>query len=135
MRYLVKAKLKQDKRRDLLRAIDQKELGRGSVAEGEYLHDMAQARQLEDNTVCWVETCFCPTPLEEERPYWEEYFELLRIKNAHNPRRCQDLNGSHPWACCDCDCTKHLEAKMQDWGQQFLPVLRTAPLRESAAGE
>jgi len=98
MRYLVKAKLKQGKRRDLLMAIDRKELGRGSIAGGEYLHDMTHARQLADNTVCWVEACFCPTPLEEERPYWEEYFELLRIKNAHNRQRCQDLNGTQPWA-------------------------------------
>ena len=123
MRYLVKAKLKQGRLRKLLRAIDQKELGRGSVAGDEYLHDMAHARQLADNTVCWVETCFCPTPLEEERPYWEEYFDLLQIKNAHNPRHCQDLNGTQSWACCDCDCTRRLEAKMKEWGQPFLPCL------------
>ena len=126
MRYLVKAKLKPGKRRDLLQAIDHEELGRGSVAGDEYLHDMAHARQLEDHTVCWIETCFCATPLAEERPYWEEYFELVQIKNAHNRRRCEDLNGTRPWACCDCDCTKRLEAKLQDLGQQFLPTLRAA---------
>jgi len=126
MRYLVKAKIKHGKERHLLHAIDRGEVGLGSVAGDEYLHDMAQARQLDDQTVCWVETCFCPTPLEEERFHWEEYFELLQIKNAHDRRRCKDLNGTEPWACCDCDCTKRLEAKMEKWGQRFLPALRTA---------
>jgi hypothetical protein len=130
MRYLVKARLKHGKRRELVRAIDTKELGRGSVAGGEYVDDMTQARELADDTVCWVETCFCPTPLEEERPFWEEYFELLRIKNAHDPQRCRDLNGTEPWACCDCDCTKRLEEKMQSWGRPFVASLRAASSKE-----
>jgi hypothetical protein len=71
MRYLVKAQLKPGKARPLLRAIEEEKLGAGSIAGDEYLHDMAQARQLDDETVCWVEVCFCPTPLEEERPYVE----------------------------------------------------------------
>jgi len=120
MRYLVKARLKHGKKPLLLQAIDNQELGWGSVAGDEYLRDMAQARQLDDDTICWVEICFCETPLQEERPYWEEYFELLQIKNAHNRQRCQDLNGKQPWACCDCDCTKPLEAKMETWGQHLL---------------
>ena len=57
--------------RALTRAIDTRTLGRGSVAGGEYLRNMAEARQLPDGRVVWVETCFCDTPLEEERPYWE----------------------------------------------------------------
>jgi hypothetical protein len=132
MRYLVKAKLKRGKEGPLLRAIDQEKLGAGSIAGDEYLHDMAQARQLDDETVCWVEVCFCRTPLEEERPYWEEYFELLQIKNAHDRRRCRDLNGAEPWACCDCDCTKRLEGEMEKWGQKFLLALR-ATMAESEA--
>ncbi len=124
MRYLVKAKLRRGKEPHLLHAIENEELGQGSVAGDEYLYDMAQARQLDDQTVCWVETCFCPTPLDEERTYWEEYFELLQIKNAHDRRRCKDLNGAEPWACCDCDCTKRLEVKMEKWGRQFLPALQ-----------
>lgn len=126
MRYLVKAKLKPGKARPLLRAIEEEKLGAGSIAGDEYLHDMAQARRLDDETVCWVEVCFCQTPLAEERPYWEEYFELLQIKNAHARRRCRDLNGTEPWACCDCDCTKRLEGKIGKWGQKFLPALRAA---------
>ena len=126
MRYLVKARLKAGREAPLQQAINDGTLGQGSVAGDEYLHDMQHARQLDNGTVCWVETCFCPTPLQEEQPYWEEYFELLKIKNAHDPRRCKDLNGTEPWACCECDCTERLEARMRKWGEAFLPNLRKA---------
>jgi hypothetical protein len=126
MRYLVKARIKSGKAKPLLRAIESGTLGEGSIAGDEYIYDMQQARQLQDGAVCWVETCFCATPLEEEKPYWEEYFDLLKIKNAHDPRRCKDLNGSEPWACCDCDCTKKLEEKMAGWGESFLATLEAS---------
>jgi DMSO/TMAO reductase YedYZ molybdopterin-dependent catalytic subunit len=71
MRYLVTARVKPGRRKALDTAIDHGTLGAGSVAGDEYLHNMAQARELPDGSVKWVETCFCPTPLEEERPYWE----------------------------------------------------------------
>jgi hypothetical protein len=94
------------------------------VAGDEYLHDMAQARRVEDGAVRWVEVCFCGEPLEEERPYWEEHFELVRVQDAHSRRKCRDLDGTEPWACCDCDCTARLEARMEGWGRPFLEVLR-----------
>lgn len=124
MRYLVKARLKDGKRQALLKAIDNKTLGLGSVAGGEYLRDMAHARQLADGMVCWVEVCYCATPLEEERPYWEEYFELVKIKNAHARSQCKDLNGSEYWACSTCDCTQRLEESMESWGDLFIRNLK-----------
>jgi len=124
MRYLVKARVKPKQRKALAQAIRKGTLGKGSIAGDEYLRDVGQARALPDGTVRWVEVCFCPTPLQEERPYWEEYFELVQIKNAHDRRRCRDLNGTEPWACCDCDCTKRLEDKMQNWGEPFLEALK-----------
>ncbi|MFN8007402.1 MAG: hypothetical protein U0V70_10335 [Terriglobia bacterium] len=120
MRYLVRAKVKAGKKKSLLRAIREKSLGRGSIAGDEYLRDMHQARELQDGTVRWVEVCYCPVPLEEEQPYWEEYFELIRIQDAYDRRRCRDLNGQEPWACNGCDCTQRLEAKMNNWGKPFL---------------
>ena len=63
-------------------AIADGSLGHGSVAGGEYLRNMMAARLAEDDTVSWVEICFCNEPLAEERPYWAEYFELLEIKDA-----------------------------------------------------
>jgi hypothetical protein len=90
---------------------------------------MRQARQCEDGTTRWVEVCYCATPLEEERPYWEEYFDLVKVQDAHSRDRCRDENGSEPWACSVCDCTARLEERMQRWGQPFLATLcrETAP--------
>ncbi len=124
MRYLVKARLKDGKRDSLLKAIDDRTLGLGSVAGGEYLRDMAHARQLQDGSVCWVEVCYCATPLEEEQPYWEEYFELVQIKNAHARSKCKDLNGTEYWACSTCDCTQRLEETIESWGGLFVRQLR-----------
>jgi len=124
MRYLVTARVKPGKEEALLRAVDEGRLGRGSVAGGEYLRNMAQARQVQDGCVRWVEVCFCWEPLDEERPYWEEYFDLVKVQDAHSRRRCRDLDGSEPWACSDCDCTERLEARMEGWGRPFLEVLR-----------
>ena len=124
MRYLVKARVKPEKSRALVRAIDEQALGRGSIAGDEYLHNMEQARLKAGDVATWVEVCFCDTPLAEERPYWEEYFELLSVKDAHSRRNCRHENGTKPWACCDCDCTKKLEEKLRDEGDPFLPSLR-----------
>ena len=126
MRYLVTARVKPGREADLLRAIEAGTLGAGSVAGDEYLRNMEAARLCDDGTARWVEVCFCDTPLSEERAYWEEYFELVRVQDAHARRRCRDLNGSEPWACGACDCTERLERKMDGWGRPFLDVLRTA---------
>jgi hypothetical protein len=124
MRYLVKARVKPGRERALLRAIGDGTLGQGSVAGDEYLRNMEQARLDQEGKVFWVEVCFCATPLAEERPYWEKYFDLLSVKNAHSRRNCRDLNGTEPWACCDCDCTKKCEEQLAKKGQAFLPTLR-----------
>lgn len=87
---------------------------------------MAKARLGEDGVCTWVEVCFCPTPLQEERPYWEEYFELLRVQDAHVRKNCRDWNGTEPWACCDCDCTKRLEQRLSLVGKPFLESLKSA---------
>src|SRR5262245_8507558 len=123
MRYLVTARLKPEKANDLVEAIDDRTLGAGSVAGDEYLHNMAEARMHDDGRVQWVETCFCPTPLLEEREYWEEFFNLEKVQDAHARSRCRDLNGEEPWACCDCDCTDRLEARLASKGQPFLQKL------------
>src|SRR5207302_3235023 len=68
----------------------------------------------------WVETCFCDPPLAEERPYWQEYFQLLSVKDAHSRRTCRHENRTEPWACCDCDCTKKLKEWLATRGASFL---------------
>ena len=119
MRYLVTARVREGRREALREAIADRSLGRGSVAGGEYLRDMARARELPDGRVRWVETCFCATPLQEERPYWDAYFHLDTIKDAHARRTCRDENGSEPWACIDCDCTARLDAWLTKQGTPF----------------
>lgn len=131
MRYLVTARVKPGKEGDLLRAIEDKTLGAGSVAGDEYERNMEQARLCAEGKVKWIEVCFCDVPLDEERPYWEEYFELLKVQDAHTRQRCRDLTGSEPWACSDCYCSARLEAKLANQGQAFLETLRRCPERSS----
>ena len=121
MRYLVTARVKANKAAALADAIDRETLGRGSIAGDEYLRDMASARQDADGRVRWVEVCLCSTPLAEERPYWEEYFELERVQDAHARSRCRDLNGTEAWACVDCDCTARLDTYLASKGHPFKP--------------
>jgi hypothetical protein len=117
--------VKEGCRQVLLDAIERGTLGRGSVAEGEYLRNMNDARVSTDETIRWVEVCYCPTPLQEERPYWEEYFDLVKVQDAHDRRKCRDENSSEPWACGECDCTSRLEAKLKNTGKLFLELLRS----------
>jgi hypothetical protein len=123
VRYLVKAKIKPGRQEALRKAIQDGTLGQGSVAGDEYIYDLEQARVGADGVAHWVETCFCATPLQEERPYWEDYFELLSVKDAHNRKNCRDWNGTEPWACCGCDCTRRLEERLKDRGKPFLADL------------
>ena len=125
MRYLVRARVKPGREHDLLQAIENETLGEGSVAEGEYLRNMKDARLFPDETARWVEVCYCPTPLLEERPYWGEYFDLTRVQDAHDRRKCRDENGTEPWACNGCDCTARLEEKLKQSGPSLLQLLQT----------
>ena len=123
MRYLVTARLKPEQGSALCRAIENGTLGLGSVAGDEYLRNMDAAREREDGRVQWVEVCYCATPLAEEREYWEEFFQLEKVQNAHAATRCRDLNGEEPWACSTCDCTARLEARLAGTGRPFLESL------------
>lgn len=125
MRYLVRARVKTGREKPLLEAIERGTLGEGSVAEGEYLRNMSEARLLPQGEARWVEICYCPTPLEEERPYWEEFFDLVKVQEAHDRRKCRDHNGSESWACHHCDCTERLEKKLQNSGSSFVECLKT----------
>lgn len=123
MRYLVKARVKAGRETALLDAMENRTLGKGSIAGDEYQHNMEEARVDHAGVATWVEACFCDPPLAEERPYWEEYFDLLSVKDAHSRRNCRHENGKEPWACCDCDCTKRLEETLEGQGRPFLKEL------------
>jgi hypothetical protein len=124
MRYLVTARVKPGQESALRAAIDQETLGEGSIAGDEYLRNMKDARTDDTGRVKWVEVCYCPTPLAEEREYWEEYFDLEKVQAAHARSRCRDLNGQEYWACGDCDCSAKLEGRLASRGVSFLEKLR-----------
>ena len=125
MRYLVTARVKKDRADDLAEAIDDGTLGRGSVAGDESFRNMDDARAYDDGRVQWVEVCYCSTPLAEEREYWEEYFDLEKVQDAHARSRCRDLSGQEAWSCSDCDCSARLEARLATKGRPFLEKLRS----------
>jgi hypothetical protein len=124
MRYLVTARVRTGQAPALANAVDRGTLGAGSIAGDEYLRNMGEARSLPDGRVQWVEVCYCPEPLLEEREYWEEYFQLEKVQNAHARDRCRDLSGEQPWACGDCDCTVRLERALSQKGCRFLDQLK-----------
>jgi hypothetical protein len=64
MRYLVRARVRPGGERTLLQAIEDRTLGKGSVAGGEYLRNMQDARLCPDGAARWVEVCYGPTPLQ-----------------------------------------------------------------------
>jgi hypothetical protein len=133
MRYLVRARVKPGRHCNLIGAIEGQTLGQGSIAGDEYLRNMNEARLCEDKAVRWVEICYCPTPLQEERPYWEEYFELTKVQDAHDRRKCRDENGTEPWACDNCDCTARLEQKLKATGRPFMEVLSARTERKRSS--
>jgi len=124
MRYLVTARVKPGAGDALARAIDDGTLGQGSIAGDEYFRNMASARQFDDGRVQWVEVCYCATPLAEEREYWETYFTLDKVQDAHARSRCRDATGTEPWACGGCDCSARLEARLETKGRRFRPSER-----------
>jgi hypothetical protein len=124
MRYLVTARVKPGQESALRDAIDDATLGAGSVAGDEYLRNMENARTDQSGRVKWVEVCYCSTPLAEEREYWEEYFALEKVQDAHARSRCRDLSGQESWACGDCDCSAKLEERLAARGGSFLEKLR-----------
>jgi len=134
MRYLVTARVKPGRREALAEAVETDTLGAGSVAGGEYLRNVWAARRRDDGTIRWVEVCFCPEPLQEERAYWEEYVELVTVNDAHARSRCKDLDGTAPWACVDCDCTVNTEARLASQDSSFLDWLRATDVDQSASG-
>jgi hypothetical protein len=94
MRYLVKARVRSECADALAKAI----------ADGYTWPRIDRGRRIQDNMETarvdaegeahWVETCFCDRPLAEECPYWEEYFDLLSVKDAHSRRNCRHENGT-----------------------------------------
>ena len=123
MRYLVTARVKPGREQALARPSRMARWAPDPSPAASTCATWNRARLLRDGSVKWVEVCYCNTPLEEERPYWEEYFDLMKVQDAHARTRCKDLNGEEAWACWDCDCTDKLEARLATWGPLFLHTI------------
>ena len=97
MRYLVRGRVKPGKEQALSRRSSvarSARLGRRRRVSAQH----AGRPAFDDGTARWVEVCYCNVPLEEERPYWEEFFDLVKVQDAHARTNCRDENGSEPWA-------------------------------------
>src|SRR4029079_8932321 len=120
-----RGRVKPGKERALIEAIKRGTLGRGSVAGDEYLRNMQNARLFDDGTARWVEVCYCNVPLEEERPYWEEFFDLVKVQDAHARPNCRDENGAKPGTGVECGATDRLEVRLAKQAPAFLPLFKT----------
>ena len=118
MRYILGAKVRPDRRADLLRALEDGTFGRG-FPYGDLGEVLCEGRVDATGTIRWVEVCYCReyygVAMEEELPYLEEYLTDIEVADARNPRHCK----GYP-ECNDCNCTR----KVRFVGEPLLDHLR-----------
>src|SRR5271166_6278895 len=92
MRYIMGAKVRPERRADLLRS-----LGDGTFGEGFPYGDLGKVLSTgwvdATGTIRWVEVCYCReyygVAMEEELPYLEEYLTDIVVADARSPRYCK----------------------------------------------
>jgi hypothetical protein len=103
MRYLLAAKVRPEKRTELLRALADGRFGAG-FPYGDLGEVLRAGRVDASGTIRWVEVCYCReyygVAIEEELPYFEEFLTGITIADARDPRHCE----GYP-VCNDCSCT------------------------------
>ncbi len=118
MRYILGAKVRPERRTELLRALENGSFGRG-FPYGDLGEVLRTARVDGKGTIRWVEVCYCReyygVAMHEELPYLEEYLTDIQVADARSPAHCE----GYP-ACNDCDCTK----KVRFRGEPLLDHLR-----------
>jgi hypothetical protein len=118
MRYLLSARVRPEKERELLEAIEQRRFGEG-FPYGDLGETLGQGRVDETGTIRWVEVCYCReflgVAMDEEIGYFEEYLTNITIADARSPAACE----GYP-VCNDCDCTN----KVRFPGEPLLAYLR-----------
>ena len=130
MRYLLSARVRPEKRAELLMAIDEGRFGDG-FPYGDLGSVLGRGRVDDSGTIRWVEVCYCRefsgVAMDEEIGYFEEYLSDITIADARSPRSCE----GYP-ACNACDCTR----KVRFAGEPLLDHLRCDPDGPAgAAGE
>ena len=125
MRYLLGAKVRPDKRADLLRALERGTFGDG-FPYGDLGETICTGRVDESGVIRWVEVCYCReyygVAMHEELPYLEEFLTDIEVADARSPRYCE----GYP-ECNDCDCTR----KIRFEGEPLLDHLRRTIAREA----
>src|SRR5579875_2654377 len=118
MRYLLSARVRPERRAELLDAIESGTFGAG-FPYGDLGATLCEGKVDPGGTIRWVEVCYCReaygVAMEEELPYFEEFLTDMTVADARAPVHCL----GYP-ACNDCDCTKKVRPK----GEAFLPYLR-----------
>jgi hypothetical protein len=118
LRYLLSARVRPEKRTDLLRALEEGRFGAG-FPYGDLGEMLCTGRVDASGTIRWVEVCYCReyygVAMEEELPYLEEYLTSVTVADARSPAHCE----GYP-VCNDCDCTRKVRPK----GEPLLEHLR-----------
>jgi hypothetical protein len=118
MRYLVSARVRPEKRAELLSALNEGRFSEG-FPYGDLGTVLAEGRVDASGAIRWVEVCYCReysgVAMEAEIPYFEEYLTDITIADARSPEFCE----GYP-VCNDCDCTQ----KVRFPGEAFLDYLR-----------
>jgi hypothetical protein len=118
MRYILGAKVRPERRGELLKALEDGRFGEG-FPYGDLGDVLCSGRVDDEGTIRWVEVCYCReyygVAMEEELPYIEEYLTDIEIADARSPRRCK----GYP-ACHDCDCTRKVRLE----GEPLMDHLR-----------
>src|SRR4051794_13546525 len=118
MRYILAARVRPERRAELLRALADGSFGAG-FPYGDLGEVLCSGRMDATGTIRWVEVCYCReyygVAMEEELPYLEDYLTDVTITDARSPAHCE----GYP-ACNDCDCTRKVRPK----GEPLLDHLR-----------
>src|SRR6516225_5817231 len=100
MRYLLSAKVRLERRADLLRALEDGSFGDG-FPYGDLGGMLCEGRVDSTGTIRWVEVCYCReyygVAMHEELPYFVEFLTDVTIADARNPLHCE----GYP-VCNDC---------------------------------
>jgi hypothetical protein len=131
MRYILGARVRPERRAELLRALENGTFGVG-FPYGDLGEVLCSGRVDGAGTIRWVEVCYCREyygiAMEEELPYLEEYLTDIQVADARSPRYCK----GYP-ECNDCDCTR----KVRFEGEPLLDHLRrrAAEPEDTPSGE
>lgn len=128
MRYILGARVRPERRVDLLRALEDGTFGRG-FPYGDLGEVLCTGRVDATGTIRWVEVCYCResygVAMEEELPFLEEYLTDIEVADARCPKSCK----GYP-ECHDCACTR----KVRFEGEALMDHLRGAVAESPDAG-